>query len=177
LSSDKILPAINGNVLWLIPSQPQMSVYREQIQRLSDRFGTVRFPPHLTLGRLPENFTEKELSRCLRSLTQVVNNLVSATDSGIECSTSPYQNLIHALKSSKELHQFQSEIMTLIFGYTPKEEYHVSLMYGEIGCNEVESEITNLLKRLPKRVNFSKISVIRLNGQPDDWRTLRELKF
>jgi len=144
---------------------------------LSDRFNTTRFSPHLTMGRLLYDYSELTLFKSMDALLSPAKKQLRATHDDVECRVTPYQKLIHVLKGSKELHQFQAGLKTMIHGYLPKEEYHISLLYGKIDCNALNSEISDLSKRLPKQVRFSKISVIELNGQPDTWRTIRELEF
>jgi hypothetical protein len=177
LSSSTNLPDVTGNVIWLIPSELHVSFYREEIQKLSDRFDTARFSPHLTIGRLPDDYSDRHLFRNLSAGLTTSTKQIAATDDGAECRSFPYQNLIHSLKSGRELDQFQTYLNRLVPGYLPKEEYHISLMYGVTDCKRLNNVIADLSKRLPKKVQFSKISVIELNGRPDAWRTLGELQF
>ncbi|WP_340103391.1 hypothetical protein [Rhodohalobacter sp. 8-1] len=171
------MPKLNGLVFWLIPSELFAQFYRKEIERFSLRFKTTKFVPHLTLGHLDNGSVQEIKSGSLKSFLSADGDLIKAIHSHPECRTEPYQNLIHVLNGSDQIEQFQSELKNLVPGYQPKEEYHISLMYGEIPCRALVHEINNLSKRLPEKVSFSKINLIELSGQPGSWKTLWEHKF
>lgn len=177
MTLDQTLPELTGSVLWLIPSEPYASFYRKEIERLSVRYETTRFESHLTLGRFAGVTTKQQKPEFHKSLFSTFGDNISLTNSRIECRNSAYQNLIHVLKSNHDLDMLQSELQKLITGYQPQEDYHVSLMCGDIPCRGLDSEISDLSKRLPEQVSFSKISAIKLDGQPDSWRTIWVQEF
>lgn len=92
----------------------------------------------------------------------------------IKCTESPYQNLIISLTPSEKVELLQAQIQELVKGYIPKNEYHISLMYGNLSCVDLEDEITELQDRLPDVIQFSKLRAVQLGRRPVAWNTLWE---
>lgn len=175
--TDQALPNLAGSVFWLIPSEPFGSFYKKEIERLSVRYNTTSFTPHLTLGRFTNDSVNERTFNHLGSHFSRLNTHVVAVHTCLECRLTPYQNLIQVLKFNHDIKQFISDLGTMIPGFEPSEDYHVSLMYGEIPCSVLESEIFDLSKRLSQTVTFSKIRAVKINGQPSSWQTLWEEEF
>lgn len=174
MHTEQKLPALSGTVLWLIPSEAEKDFFRKEIGRLSDRFNTLRFTPHLTLGRFPARYSKKDTISTKFKMLSASGDDVHAVFDALKCTDSPYQNLIASLKPSGDVERLQSRIEELVPGYRPKEEYHISLMYGKVPCTHVQDKLTDIRKRLPEFIHFSKICAVQLNGGPDGWDTLWE---
>jgi len=175
LSTEQKLPVVSGAVLWLIPSEAETAVFQNEINRLADRFKTVPFSPHLTLGRLPADriFQDSFISPNEKS-DALTNKIPAAGFDCLKCTESPYQNLIASLEQSTELVQIQEQIASSVPGYSPKEEYHISLLYGHVPCRRLQDEKNRLLENLPKQIHFSRLCMVHLNGGPESWSVMWE---
>jgi len=174
LQTEQKLPSLSGTVLWLIPSDADASLFRNEISRLSDRFNTARFTPHLTLGRLADNDSNKDFIIPGKETWRVSGGKYKAFYDSVKCTESPYQKLIVSLTPSEELERLQSRIEAAVPEYAPKDEYHISLMYGYISCSDLQDEITGLTGTFPEKISFSKLSAVQLNGGPGKWHTVWE---
>jgi len=175
LQTEHDLPQLSGTVLWLIPSVRDTSAFRKEIVRLSDHFNTVRFLPHLTLGRLPDSSTKDDIYSPKESIRFNKLDAICAYFDALRCTDNPYQNLVASLEPSPALDRLQSEIEMLIPGYIRKSEYHVSLMYGYVPCDKIMNKLTDLTDRLPQEVCFTKLSAVELKGGPESWHSVWEI--
>ena len=148
-------------------------MFKKEIDRLNDRFNSVPFSPHLTLGRLSANKTSHDALNSLKEIPDSVLNekIVSGIDC-LKCTASPYQNLVVSLEASDGLARVQQQITLLCPGFIPKEEYHISLLYGSVPCAELNSEKTRLSDKLPEYIRFSSLCLVHLAGGPVSWRIL-----
>lgn len=95
----------------------------------------------------------------------------------MNCWSSPYQNLIHSLDSDAVLEVFKSIFDESFKGFSVKEEFHVSLLYGRTNCQKLEAEMENLKNRLPLQVSFSEARIIELDKKVQDWKTIQSIKI
>lgn len=171
---DHNLPDLIGNVLWLIPSQPELQAYVKVINRLSEAFDSTAFTPHLTVARLPEVYTTDELIAKISSILQDETFVFSASHISVSCQDAPYQNCIQNLKPGPDLEQFQSKLIRAIPHAEPKDEYHISLKYGYTACESLNTEIVHLNKALSHTITFDKLQLIELAGGPVHWKNVWE---
>lgn len=175
MQTERRLPELSGTVLWLIPSRAEVAVFQREIVRLSAYFGTCCFSPHLTLGRLPaDKISDEDLLKVKKEPDLGFTNRPVGDFDSLECSTTPYQNLFASLKPSAALNRAQQQLKVLISGYIPKKEYHISLLYGNVPCDEMQGEKERISVILPEKIRFSSLRMIHLNGGPDSWTTLWE---
>lgn len=161
---------MSGKVAWLIPDKPEHHLYSKIIKLLSGRYGTPAFSPHITFGSLPE--------RPVQELSQILDPVlagappVELTSDFLRCSSNPYQNLVHQLKMSPVVKKLGDEVARLLPGFRPKDEIHISLMYGRVECGEIENHHAEIEKLLPDKIRISGHKIIGLSGSIDDWSTL-----
>lgn len=167
------LPKLNGRVLWLIPSDTFSSIYQKEILRLAGRFNTASFTPHLTLGGLPDQLLESTVSN-VREVVNETRGDISLNHKSVDCSSSPYQNLVHSLQPDSKLRLLQSDLKAAITNYEPKTEYHISLMYGQVPCEELTEETEFFILKLPQSIRISRICIIQLAERPELWKTVWE---
>lgn len=178
MSTEQKLPELSGTVFWLIPSKAERVAFENEIYRLSQRFNTVPFSPHVTLGRIAADITSQDaLIRLNKIFDTVKNEKIVAVIDRLKCTTSPYQNLIVTLKPSGDLDHIQKKIGSQFPGFIQKEEHHISLLYGKVPCDELDEEQTKLPAKLPDSICFSSLRIMHLAGDPDSWRVLRELNM
>jgi len=149
---------------------PERQLYSEIIGSLSDKFGTPLFSPHITLGSLPDR-PVSELSRILDTILTNTSPIELKPDF-MRCSSNPYQNLVHQLKMSPIVKAMGKEAARKLPGFKPKKEIHISLMYGRVGCGEIEEYRDDMQKLLPGKIQVSCHKIIGLSGSVDGWSTL-----
>lgn len=167
------LPELSGRVLWLIPSGSIISTYQREISRLADRFKTTAFYPHLTLGSLPIDSLESTISK-VRGVFNNNRSDFTLSHKSVNCSSSPYQNLVHSLLPDLKMQRLQSDLKVVMPNYSSKKEYHISLMYGRVSCDKLTEESEFLALKLPQTIHFTKIRMIELTERPEFWKTVWE---
>lgn len=172
-NSKHTLPPLEGRVFWLIPAEPAREIYQKEINRLAEKYNSVPFLPHLTVGRFI-NSSDEEQRSVLRVTGSVKNGYRFPADE-INCRTTPYQNLVHSLKTEPVLETFESIFDGMFSGFSlKKEEFHVSLLYGRTECKELQDEKGYLRDKLPDHVSFSEAHIIELDRKVHDWITIQE---
>ena len=150
---------------------PERRLYSKIIGSLSDKFGTPLFSPHITFGSLPDR-PVSELSQILDSILLANKSPLELTPDFLRCSSNPHQNLVHQLKMSPAVETLGHEAARMLPGFKPKDEIHISLMYGRVECNEIENHHAEIEKLLPGKIQVSGYKIIGLSGSVDDWTTL-----
>lgn len=156
-----------------MPSDSFFSIYQKEIERLADHFNTMPFIPHLTFGGLPDEPLELTVSKFRDVFSKKQGNFTMSHKS-VDCSTSPYQNLIHSLLPDTKMHLLQSDFKSLFTNYNPKSEYHISLMYGQVSCDKLTEESDSLTIKLPETILFTGLRIIELADRPELWKTVWE---
>lgn len=165
------LPPLAGYVLWLIPAEPARGIYQKQINRLSELFQTPSFLPHLTVGQFTTSSHDQQCS-VLNKFSAPDKEVLFPADR-IKCCSTPYQNLIHSLNAETVFQVFDPDLEEGLAGFSLKEEFHVSLLYGSVDCADLESETKYLMERLPDPVPFGEGRIIELGKKVQDWKTVQ----
>ncbi|TYP93507.1 Cyclic phosphodiesterase-like protein [Fodinibius salinus] len=161
--------------LWLEPGGDIGYKLKEQIQKLSKKYETPKFSPHLTLlGSLKGSETE---------LTSLTNTLASSgspftvhlTKAGYRDRF--YQSLfIHAEESSElmELRNIATELFEVVEdGFMP----HLSLMYGDM-AQDKKQRILNLIGReFYIRFKAKHLALVQTTGTPEQWKRIHTAVF
>jgi hypothetical protein len=169
-TSGKKLPPQSGKVAWLIPDKPEYEIYSESIELLSNRFNTPLFSPHMTFGSLPD-LPAEEIAPAFEHILDDLETLRFISDY-IRCSATPYQNLVHQYKLDEQFRKVSKGLKSHLPGFEPKEEIHISLMYGYVPCDIAEKQGTELETRLPLSTRISEIQIIGLAEKVSEWKVL-----
>lgn len=160
------LPEIHGNVLWLMPDQPAGIFFRKWIERLSRKFQSPVFAPHITLAKVPALPAVR-----LKSITEKTPSF-HLLCGDIECrNTTPYQKLIVKISPSETLSSLHNLIDDKLGGsFSKKHDPHLSLLYGNLPCDLFEDLIPQIKQNLPGKIHVTHVSMMRLNGTPENWK-------
>lgn len=90
----------------------------------------------------------------------------------IRCSSSPYQNLVHQYKINKQYKEFSERAEKKLSGFQAKDEIHISLLYGNIDCKDIEELSGRYEKSFPKKVQIAEYQIIELSGPAEEWKIL-----
>lgn len=155
--------------LWLEPSGDVAYKLQERIKKLSNKYQTPVFAPHVTL------LSGLEASE--HSLVPLVNTLASSHEPfELELTKAGYrdhfyESLFVHVKDSGSLKELRSTACQL-FDVSEAEDFHphLSLMYSDISRNEKE-RILNITGR-DYHVNFpvKAITLMEVEGGPEKWK-------
>jgi len=157
-----------GFSLWLVPEGSTHERYGEIISRLSGRYGTPGFEPHVTLlGGLPgpEDFVlEKcgDLARLVRPLTL----RPVAADHG----EAYFQCVFVEIELTPELETARERGLELLAGHDVAFHPHVSLLYGDFSVREKETVVAEVARDIGGPFEVRTIDVVATMGAPESWR-------
>jgi len=70
------------------------------------------------------------------------------------------------------MRQIYRDVAEKIPGFEGKNEHHVSLLYGNVECNNLKNIMPELEKHLPGIFTVSEFRIIALNTEVKNWKTL-----
>lgn len=160
--------------LWLLPPPAVGRHYAAMIDTLSQRLGTPRFEPHITLtGRTEasEDVVMAATQELARRLAPVPVRLAGAahTDAYFRClyvwaERTPELLFAHRLACELLAQPADKDFMP-----------HVSLVYGNLDAAKEEEVLEAIGGRLPLSFVADRIALYLLAGSPDGWRQVAAL--
>ncbi|SMO81818.1 2'-5' RNA ligase family protein [Fodinibius sediminis] len=161
--------------LWLQPSGDVAFRLQERINKMSEKYETPAFAPHITLlGGL--ELSETELISLTDTLAASLHPFeVTLTKAGYHDQF--YQSLFIHVRNNKSLNAARDRACQLFDlednGYMP----HLSLLYGNLSQNEKE-RILNITGR-EFYITFPVKSVVLMQteGRPREWRKINTAVF
>lgn len=162
--------------LWLRPFGDIAFSLEQRIRKLSEKYGTHRFKPHVTLlGSIEKGKTE---------LVQLTDTLASSlspfeivlTKAGY--SDSFYQSLFVKVDPGEELLTARQRAEKL-FEYDGEKSYmpHLSLLYGDLEREEKERILNVMGREFHLRFPINSLLLIRTDGLPDKWEHVHTADF
>lgn len=143
---------------------------------MAGQFSTPVFSPHVTLSGLP-SLPASEIVPLLDDLFPDVLPLKVKTGN-ISCGNNPYQKLIHEIPAFESLYQLAEKVQGQIKEADPrKENFHLSLLYGTMDCENFKAEIPRLEQDLPAEVSLSGYKIVELAANVENWRTISSRTF
>lgn len=164
--------------LWLEPTGDVAYNLQERIKKLSQKFNTPVFSPHITLlGGLTASETE---------LVPLVNTLTSSVKPfEVKLSKAGYLNtfyqalFIHVEQSSelKKLHTKACRIIDCPDEYKNHYMPHLSLLYGELSQKEKEKILNNIGREFYISFTAKKLVLIQTDAKPKNWKKIYTSMF
>lgn len=170
------MPALSTYSLWLQPSGDIAYRLQERINKMSKKYKTPAFAPHVTLlGGLSVSETE---------LIPLTNTLASSlypfelilTKVGYH--NQFYQSLFVHVKKSKSLNEARNRACRLFDlhdadGYLP----HLSLLYGDLPQKKKERIINIMGREFYIRFSVNSIVLMQTEGTPEQWKRIHTAVF
>lgn len=162
--------------LWLEPEGNIAYRLQERIEKLSKKYNTPLFEPHVTLlGDLRHGETELiQLTDMLAGSLHPFELMLTKAD----CGNSFYQSIFVRVEKSKGL-QSARRVACSLFDTNESEDYmpHLSLLYGNMPRNEKE-RILNLMEReFQMKFTAKYIRLVKTEGKPKDWKKIYAAVF
>lgn len=162
--------------LWFEPSGDIAYKLQERIKKLSEKYDTPVFSPHVTLlGSINSSETEaKSLTKTLASsLYPFELELTKAGYSDLF-----YQSLFIHVAKTKKLVEFQDRASRL-FGAEGDEKYmpHLSLLYGDLPQKEKERILNLVGREFHIRFHVKNLVLMKTDGKPKQWERVQTAVF
>lgn len=162
--------------LWLKPDHAGYQQFAELINSLSQRFGTPRFEPHITLlSRLLG--TEAQLTPLILQLT-THRTPFTVRCAGIRFTDDYFRCLFVSVKSDSALSSLYRDAKSVIPNQDDRAfQPHISLMYGDISVAEKQAIAAELGEWNSVEFRIAGVSLYSAIGGPEEWRQIREFSF
>jgi 2'-5' RNA ligase len=165
---------VNCHSLWLVPRGTAHLKLSEIIRALSERYGTPRFAPHVTLlGRVLKPRREiigitREVASEHKAISIKLMQPAYTSDyfRSLFIEAEPTNALLAARKLAVER-----------FGMSAKYDFrpHLSLLYGDLCEAQKQAIIANLGNNFPKRFSAESIDVYATESRPEQWRLVESV--
>ena len=155
--------------LWLMPEGDVQRQLADVIARLSGRFGTPTFDPHVTLlGGL--HGAERDI---VSRISQIVRTMrpIEIRTSTLHSQEDYFRQLFAQVEKSRPLMETRARVKVLAGGrrerpYSP----HVSLMYGTVPYPDRETLLMEMGGELVTEFETKTLHVVDTAGAPEGWR-------
>ncbi|MGK7369382.1 MAG: 2'-5' RNA ligase family protein [Candidatus Halalkalibacterium sp. M3_1C_030] len=162
--------------LWLRPFGDIAFKIQQRINKLSDKYDTPSFEPHVTLLS-GLRYGETELTQLTETLAGALSPFeLLLTKAGYRDKF--YQSLFVHIKKSDELMNAYNTALQL-FGREADEEFipHLSLMYGDISQEEKERILSVMGREFHIRFEVHSLLLVKTEGKPDEWEKIHLAEF
>ena len=162
--------------LWLQPSGEAAFHLQERINKMSQKYGTPAFAPHVTLLS-GLRATETELIPLTETLVSSVHPFeVTLNRAGYHDQF--YQSLFLQVKENKMLNEVRQRACRL-FDLDDTEKYkpHLSLLYGNLSQKEKERILNIIGREFYIRFPVKSIGLMRTEGPPGQWKKIHTSVF
>lgn len=162
--------------LWLRPFGDIAFSIQQRINKLSEKYQTPSFEPHVTLLS-GIRYGETELIQLTETLAGALKPFdLLLTKAGYRDKF--YQSLFVHIKKSKELMNAYETALQL-FGYEADEEFipHLSLLYGDLSREEKERILSVMGREFHIRFQVHSLLLVNTEGKPADWKKIHLAEF
>lgn len=163
-------------VLWLMPDSDSREHFRTAIHKLSDKFLTPKFEPHITLGKVPD----KPIDFIKKSMKKLVEKEPSfkASLSPIVCGKPPFQRFASEVTPAGKFLDLSDKIDHLFNGsYGKKDFFHISFLYGYTACDKLIEFVSEADMLSHNHLYVQKISLVKIFGRPEEWQIIHTESF
>lgn len=164
-------PRAKGFSLWLMPEGAPRERLAGWIDRLADRYGGERFPPHLTLLAGAGGLRDDVLARSAKLAARLARFAVRLD--GVGSGEGHFRCLFaRAIPSNPLL--AAHEAAARAFAREPQPGYlpHVSLLYGSLSPNQKQILAREIGSEVDLRFQARRLHVWSTEGPVADWREL-----
>ncbi len=154
--------------IWLQPSGDVAYQLQERINKLSKKYDTPSFEPHVTLISGLER-SETEMKALLNTLAASVSPF-ELTLSKAGYRDTFYQSLFIYVQKNKVLDELRKRSCRL-FDCSETNSYspHLSLLYGDLSQNEKERILNTIGREFYIPFSVKSLVLMRTDGEPQHW--------
>lgn len=162
--------------LWLRPFGDVAFSIQQRINKLSDKYGSPRFEPHVTLIS-GLRYGETELIQLTKTMAGSLKPFdILLTKAGYRDKF--YQSLfVHVKKSEALMNAYHTALQ--LFDIEEGEEFvpHLSLMYGDFSQEEKERILSVMGREFHIRFEVHSLLLVKTEGGPEEWEKIHLADF
>lgn len=166
----------NSYSLWLRPSQTQIDELMKIISRLSHRYRTTPFPPHITL--LPS--VASNINNLVEICTQITKQFSVFDILLEEIAYTPayFKNLFICAKIEDPLIELYEQAAKFL-DYQPNKAYmpHLSLLYGKLDEKKQQALKEELTNSYTKVFSCQRLDLYNTTNHESQWHLIKSFHF
>ncbi len=160
--------------LWIIPDSKTKESIRKIINKLSKKYNSIIFEPHMTLIGVI-NCNEKTIIKGVKKLVKTINPF-TLTLGDVSFSTTYFQSVFVLVKSTAKLMEVNLSAKKIFKKDNDMFIPHISLLYGNYEM-KVREQIAEQIK-LPKlSFRAKEIAIVPITQNPSKWKALIKIPF
>jgi len=166
----------NGYSLWLRPKQTEIDELAKIISKLSHRYRSTPFPPHITL--LPSISTNAGTIKKICKQIIEGHSTFNITLDEIEYTKAYFKNLYILTKSQQHLIYIYEDVKKRL-EYNTSDVFipHVSLFYGKLDSKKQHNLREELRNRYPKVLHCQRLDLYNTTGIESEWHLIDSFKL
>jgi 2'-5' RNA ligase len=162
--------------LWLIPRGRAYKKLARIIDRLSQKYGSPRFEPHVTVLGLLIGSEEELVSKTAQLASGLDPYEITLTSPGY---TDTYFGCLFARVAETAEVMRANQTARGIFGRETDPPYmpHLSLIYGNLTAAEKEKIISEIGRELNTNFRADAVYIYSTAGKPESWRRIKKFSL
>ncbi len=165
-----------GASIWLLPSKDIISILNPIISRLSQKYGSPLFEPHITLCK---KIKLKNNSVDVFKKTFRDSNEFEVDVNGINQYSEYFKCVFLSLNMSENFKDFQRKSTSVFKSEINESNPHISLIYANISEDERQKLVDSLSEELKdlKKIRVKKLKLYLTQGSIYSWRELASISL
>ncbi|MDZ7716348.1 MAG: 2'-5' RNA ligase family protein [Balneolaceae bacterium] len=164
--------------LWLRPQGDIAFSLKQRIEKLSEKYKSPTFEPHVTLlGGLESGETAlSQLTDTLAGALQPFDLILTQADIG----NTFYQSVFARIKKTEEILKARETAQKLfsVEADDKKDQFpHLSLMYGDFTREQKERVLNAMGREFHIRFTVSSLLLVDTSGSPKEWKKIHSAEF
>jgi hypothetical protein len=167
----------SGYSFWLLPDRATSDILSTAIRHLSEKLISPEFIPHITLSSVNSGFDPQLLLSLMKQFSSE-NKSTSVHAKDILCGKPPFQSYYISLEESLQLLSYSKSMDQLLDGsYSRKENFHISLYYGNESCKKIGDQFDKMELEIPDKMYIQSIALVDNEGATEEWEILGSMEL
>ncbi len=164
----------NGKyVYWLLPEEKATAYFQSVINKLARKHNTTAFLPHITIARPPQ-VSVHQLTAHLKSIANQ-NKPYWIKVKKVWCKKPWNEKISVEIDLLPNLKKLITNIDKELGGdYSTKQYLHLSLLYGQMSCKSLRIDVQQLNHAVINRFRVTKMALVHIFGEPNEWEIVEE---
>lgn len=160
-----------------MPDDETSGIIQATINRLSIKFNSSPFLPHITGCRVDES--DISPGKAEKILTHIADqHSPFVLQSGhLKSTDHPFRKLFLTFKNHSAASSLLNDLNHHFKSGAETANLHLSLLYSTVNKTEVWERIDKSKITLPDSLTISSLALIKLSGEPKDWNVIFEKKL
>lgn len=156
----------------MMPDEKSSGIIQSTINRLSKRFNTSPFEPHITGCRVDvTECTPKDAEQILEHIAEQHSPFQLQSDH-LKSTDHPFRKLFLTFRNHSIASPLLNDLNHYFNGHKKASDLHLSILYSTVSISKVWNSIKESEIDLPEMISITSLALVRLSDKPTDWKLL-----